>query len=184
VLHPSLQIQQQYLPESRLRWTWSGPKTPIWPTEPDCAAIIRLAGSALACNPDLLNVQFFAQGAVNKLFEVRHKPTDSADKSPPVYLFRVSVPVDPFYKTESEVATLKYLGSNTEIPVATVIAWDSSSKNELGYEWILLEKVPGVGLGQVWRKIPWNEKLIWHAPWQYTRSNSGPSSLPPLETSI
>ena len=64
------------------------------------------------------------------------------------------MPVDPFYKTESEVATLKYLGSNTEIPVATVIAWDSSLKNELGYEWILLEKLAGVELGQVWRKIP------------------------------
>ncbi len=54
---------------------------------------------------------------------------------------------------------MKYLDSNTEIPVATVIAWDSSSKNELGYEWILLEKLAGVELGQIWRKIPWNEKL-------------------------
>lgn len=152
-------MQQQYLPESRLRWTGFGAKTPIWPTEPDCAAITRLAGSALACNPDLLNVQFSAQGAVNKLFEVRHKPIDNADKSPPVYLFRVSLPLDTFYKTESEVATSRYLVSNTEIPVATVIPWDSSFKNELGYEWILLEKLAGVELGQVWRKIPWNEKL-------------------------
>jgi hypothetical protein len=152
-------MQQQYIPESRLRWTKDGARIPIWPTEPDCAAITRLAGSALACKPDLLDAQFFAQGAVNKLYEVRKKPNVVADKASPVYLFRVSLPVDPFYKTESEVATLKYLGMNTTIPVQTVIAWDSSPKNELGYEWILLEKLAGVEISHVWRKMHWDEKL-------------------------
>jgi hypothetical protein len=55
------------------------------------------------------------------------------DKPPTVYLFRITLPVCPFYKTESEVATLKYIRINTDIPVATVVDWDSSANNDLGF---------------------------------------------------
>lgn len=65
---------------------------------------------------------------------------------------------DPCSKTESEVATLEYVRRNTTIPVAETIAWSSSADNEPGCEWCLLEKLEGVGLDTVWRKMPWNSK--------------------------
>ena len=65
----------------------------------------------------------------------------------------------PYYKTESEVAGLSYIKKNTSIPVARVIAWDSSAANDLGFEWILLEMIDGIELYDVWRKITWESKL-------------------------
>lgn len=45
---------------------------------------------------------------------------------------------------KNEVATLNYVKQRTTIPVPTVIVSDSSSENDLGYEWILMEKIPGL----------------------------------------
>jgi len=59
--------------------------------------------------------------------------------------------VEPFYKTASEVATLAYVREHISVPVPRVIASSSTAENELGCEWILMEKVPGVALAGVWR---------------------------------
>lgn len=94
------------------------------------------------------------QGSFNKLYEV-FLPSKETQ-----YLFRVSLPVDPFYKTESEVATIAYLRQHTTITVPSVIAWSSSADNIMGYEWVLFEKINGVplsnvwSLSNVWRTIP------------------------------
>ncbi|RPA74533.1 hypothetical protein BJ508DRAFT_194255, partial [Ascobolus immersus RN42] len=56
----------------------------------------------------------------------------------------------PHYKTASEVATLLFLHQRTAIPVPQVYYYDSSSDNELCFEWILMERVEGVALHQVW----------------------------------
>ncbi|KAH8884994.1 hypothetical protein GQ53DRAFT_879280 [Thozetella sp. PMI_491] len=66
---------------------------------------------------------------------------------------RVSLPVDPGNKTREEVATLRFLLANTTIPVPKVTAFDDSASNELGFEWILLEPMPGVSAYQRWRKL-------------------------------
>lgn len=52
---------------------------------------------------------------------------------------RVSLPVDPHYKTSSGVATLDLIYKRTTIPVPKVIAHEASNENELGFEWILME---------------------------------------------
>jgi len=56
-------------------------------------------------------------------------------------------------KVRSEVATLDYIKRRTTIPVPAVIAHNSSSDNELGFEWILMEKVPGVQLSDSWPSL-------------------------------
>ena len=61
---------------------------------------------------------------------------------------RVSLPVEPFFKTESEAATLSYIRTHTSIPVPEVIEWDSSADNPLGFEWVLVDKVEGVCMGE------------------------------------
>ncbi|KAL8827459.1 MAG: hypothetical protein Q9191_003170 [Dirinaria sp. TL-2023a] len=134
-------------------------QTPIWPREPDISIIKTLAKHHLspklqgAIDDAMLDVSFFSEGAFNKLYLVSCSGHETS------YLFRVTLPVMPFYKTESEVATLAYLQAKTSIPVAHVIAWDSNALNSLGFEWILMGKLSGVELGTVWRKIPWERKL-------------------------
>ncbi|KAJ7194493.1 hypothetical protein B0H12DRAFT_1082427 [Mycena haematopus] len=51
----------------------------------------------------------------------------------------------PRLKTESEVATLRFLRENTSVPVPEVHYYDSNPYNRLGGEWILMSKVSGFG---------------------------------------
>ncbi|KAE8137446.1 hypothetical protein BDV38DRAFT_282993 [Aspergillus pseudotamarii] len=74
------------------------------------------------------------------------------------YLPEGSLPVDPFFKTESEVATLAYIRQHTSIPVPRVLTYCSSSDNELRFEWILMEKIGGIPLSDMWDEMSFDTK--------------------------
>lgn len=64
------------------------------------------------------------------------------------------------YGTASEVATMKYARENLNLPVPKVFAYCSRvDRSELGVEYIVMEKVRGVGLGRVWEGLKGREKL-------------------------
>ncbi|KAL8795194.1 MAG: hypothetical protein Q9195_002349 [Heterodermia aff. obscurata] len=145
---------------NRLKWSGAGfTRRPVWSKDPDLAIIKHLAQKhlllALPSDFDDANfhVQFFAQGGFNKLYRV------SYDTHPTSYMFRVTLPTDPFFKVESEAATLAFVRAKTSIPVAQVIAWDSNWDTDLGFEWILTEMIEGVTLHDIWRQVPWERKL-------------------------
>lgn len=156
---PSTMPEQRKL-RTPLRWTWYQGHTPVWPQEPDIAAVKSLARQHLqseiptAIEEDLLDVSFFAEGGFNKLYEITYHDHQ------PSYLLRVALPVDPYLKTESEVATIAFLRAQTSMPAPRIIAWQSNRNGELGFEWILMEKIQGVPMCDVWRKIPWERKLV------------------------
>lgn len=146
-----------------LRWSGGYYEGPVWPQEREINIdVVRslakkhLLGVATGPLDELtLEVSFFAEGAFNKLYQI------SAPELPSSYLLRVTLPVEPFFKTESEVATIAFLRANTSIPVPNIIAWQSNIDLEgvLGHEWMLMEKLDGVALYDVWRKVPWDRKL-------------------------
>jgi hypothetical protein len=70
----------------------------------------------------------FAAGAFNKIFLLS---PDGTEHDLPSFILRVTLPVDPHWKTASEVATLSYV-SNITVP--EVIACDLSGQNDLGFE--------------------------------------------------
>ena len=143
----------------RLHWTGGYDLEPVWPHDPDVKTIKLLAKRHLVAElPDSfddtqLEVSFFTEGGFNKLYNVSYPGHHTS------YLFRVTLPIEPYHKTESEVATIAYLRANTSIPVPQVFAWDSDRSNELHFEWILMAKIDGVPLFDVWRKVPWEKKL-------------------------
>lgn len=94
----------------------------------------------------------FSQGAFHRLYRI-FSPLAVTE-----YLIRVALPVEPFYKTESEVATMEYVTRNSPLPVPRVVAYDSNASNELGFEWILMEKVDGTPLAHVWDAMPFEAK--------------------------
>lgn len=47
----------------------------------------------------------------------------------------------PRLKTESEVATMRYLREHTDVPVPEVYQYDANPYNRLGGEYILMSKV-------------------------------------------
>lgn len=124
---------------------------PHWIKDPDICAISRIARKHLSYDESTpMEVSFYAQGAFNKLYKISTADTTC--------LIRVTLPVDPRYKTESEVATIEFVGQKTDMPVPRIIAFDTSNESELGFEWILMEMVPGVTLREGWRKMSWDAK--------------------------
>lgn len=49
----------------------------------------------------------------------------------------------PRLTTASEVATMDYLRSRFGFPIPKVFTWDASSDNPVGWEYIVMEKIPG-----------------------------------------
>jgi hypothetical protein len=124
---------------------------PRWTREPDISKVESIARKHLKLEPNApCAVEFHAQGAFNKLYKVETAAGST--------LMRVTLPGDPFNKTNSEVATIKFVHENTDIPVPKIVAFDDSSENELGFEWILMEMLPGAPLRKKWRKLPTDAK--------------------------
>ncbi|KAH7010355.1 phosphotransferase enzyme family-domain-containing protein [Ilyonectria destructans] len=122
---------------------------PRWETEPSVEAIRIVCLQKLEIHaPDDCAVSFLAAGAFNKLYLVENE-----NHSRQKYVMRVSLPVDPHHKTSGEVATLRWISRCTKVPVPEVIAFDDSSDNEIGFEWILMQLMPGSSAHSKWRKM-------------------------------
>lgn len=119
---------------------------PRWIVEPNISGVEDLARQYLKVKEGSpCTVSFHAQGGFNKLYRV------DADSTA---VMRVALPVDPYRKTASEVATMNFVREKTTAPVPSVLAHDSSRKNPLRFEWILMDYMPGRALQQAWRKLP------------------------------
>ncbi|PUU75362.1 kinase-like domain-containing protein [Tuber borchii] len=140
-----------------LRWESKlfGP-VPAWAATPNIATIEALSRQHLGA--DNLSVEFLAGGAFNKVYLIT-VPSNNI-LGPKFYVFRVTLPVEPFYKTASEVATLRLLRQCTSLPVPEVFAYDCTTENELGFEWIIMEKIPGVPLEELWPLMSLEDKKI------------------------
>ena len=128
---------------------------PRWAVEPQLDIIEQICRQKLN-QPHTLTVEFFGQGAFNKLYTVQCETGK--------YMMRVSLPMDPRYKTLSEVATLAFVRQNTNMPVPKVVTCDTSNDNGLGFEGILMDLMPGKVLGDCWTTMSWTakEELVKH----------------------
>ncbi|MCJ1470084.1 hypothetical protein MMC07_008729 [Pseudocyphellaria aurata] len=130
-----------------------GPR-PIWTADPSLEVIAKFAHLHLNLSPEEIartTTEFQCQGAFNKLYAVE-SPRGS-------FFMRISLPVDPGFKTMSEVATIALLQSHTSVPVPQIIASSPTSDNELKFEWILMKRVPGLPLADIWVTLPWDAKV-------------------------
>lgn len=130
-----------------------GPR-PIWTTDPSVEIVAEIAHRHLELSADEIartKTRFEFQGAFNKLYAVEC-PRGS-------FFMRISLPVDPQFKTLSEVATIGLLQSHTSVPVPRIIASNSTNDNKLKFEWILMERVHGIPLGDIWIPLTWDGKI-------------------------
>ena len=119
---------------------------PRWTIEPNIEAVESLARKHLELTKSAsCKVDLYAQGGFNKIYRICTEEDN--------FLMRVSLPVDPYYKVMSEVATIQLVRKNTGMPVPKIFAFDASNKNELGFEWILMEMMPGQPLRSHWREL-------------------------------
>lgn len=62
-------------------------------------------------------------------------------------------------ETASEVATLDFLRNELNIPVPKVYAWSNSMDEDVGVEYIIMEKAPGVELAKCWPTMDVSDKV-------------------------
>lgn len=132
-----------------------GVPKPAWSYEPSTGAIEKVCREKLhIANDASCTVTYYAAGSLNKLYlvETPDHPTY------PTLLMRVSLPVDPRHKTSAEVATLRWVRHNTDIPVPDVVCFDESNDNDIGFEWILMELMPGKSAYELWRRLTMDQK--------------------------
>ncbi|PMD15284.1 hypothetical protein NA56DRAFT_733834, partial [Hyaloscypha hepaticicola] len=91
-----------------------------------------------------------AQGAFNKLYIVRAGEEE--------VVIRVTLPVDPQWKKLSEVATLKWVRTMTHLPIPRILAYGADRSNPIGFEYIIMNKVRGKLLVDMWQKMNFEAK--------------------------
>ncbi|RPA78423.1 hypothetical protein BJ508DRAFT_212025, partial [Ascobolus immersus RN42] len=105
-----------------------------------------LSSSSERHAPISVSVEFLKGGGFNKAYLIRVAGVDKK------LVFRIGLPVFPYYKTASEVATLEYIRKHTSgsVPVPRVYFYDCSANNDLHFEWILMDYVEGVPPEEFW----------------------------------
>ncbi|KAL7919795.1 phosphotransferase enzyme family domain-containing protein [Trichoderma austrokoningii] len=124
---------------------------PVWTREPSLEAITKVCREKLRIEAATCQVSFHAKGGFNKIYLVRTNQRQ--------LIMRVSLPVCPRTKTRGEVTTLRFLRRATTVSVPEVVAFDDSAENEIGFEWILMELVPGDSAHKQWRTLAMSQKV-------------------------
>ncbi|KAJ4012476.1 hypothetical protein NW752_008172 [Fusarium irregulare] len=125
---------------------------PLWEYEPVLEGVAALCREKLNVRPDECDVSFLGEGCNNKVYLVQI----NGEKK---YVMRMSLAVDPKYKTAGEVSTIEWLQLHTNVPVPKVISFDDSNKNSIGFEWIPMEYMPEQSAFYRWRKMSMDEKI-------------------------
>lgn len=125
---------------------------PVWTREPSLEAIAKVCREKLHIDEaGTCRVSFHAQGGFNKIYLVHTNQQQ--------LIMRVSLPVCPRTKTRGEVTTLQFLRRRTTVSVPEVVAFDDSAENEIGFEWILMEFLPGDLAYKRWRTLTISQKM-------------------------
>ncbi|KAF6819441.1 kinase-like protein [Colletotrichum plurivorum] len=122
---------------------------PLWAVKPDETAVMDEVKSTLNLQGPC-SIDFLAEGSFNKVYVVTHADGE--------VVARIAMPLDPKWKTLSEVATIQWVHENTSLPVPRVLGYSADRTNRTGLEWIIMEKVPGKPYDEVWNEVSFSAK--------------------------
>lgn len=112
--------------QPRLEWSYEDElfsPEPTWTVEPGIDTIRKIARCELHIPEDgRCDVEFLAESSFNKVYKIDCDNEESC-------VMRVSLPVHPGFKTKCEVATIEFIGLNTEVPIAKIHTHDVSFDN-------------------------------------------------------
>lgn len=120
--------------------------------DPDTFSLYQLGVAVNSHFGKACNLKKLAEGGYHKVYDVHQEDGTSLG------VVRVAAPAFPKDKLESEVATLKYLASQTRIPIPQVYAWNSDASNPVGAEYMIIQKVPGISANTKWDTLSMNVK--------------------------
>ncbi|KAF9224654.1 hypothetical protein BS17DRAFT_703073 [Gyrodon lividus] len=120
--------------------------------DPDTFSLPQLGVAVDSHFGTVCELRKIAEGGYHKVYEVLQENGTSLGVA------RVAAPAFPKDKLESEVATLKYLAAQTQIPVPQVYAWNSDASNPVGAEYMIMQKVPGTPANKGWDTLSMSVK--------------------------
>ena len=152
----SLELQR-----AKMRWRrdWFGTVGVAGVQDPSTDSIQDTARPyivSIAPEAKIISVTLLARGSFNIAYNITAENCTTGFQQN--YVFRVSLPIWPYYKVESDVATTEFVRHATSIPVPIIYAFDSNPVNKLGFEWMLMERVQGKPLRQVWDTMGFDTK--------------------------
>ncbi|KAI9726659.1 MAG: hypothetical protein M1834_008972 [Cirrosporium novae-zelandiae] len=115
-----------------------------------CAIVIKAVGLP---RTDLDHVIKLAEGGSYRIFEATFRDGLKVIARLP---YPCTIPRK--YGIASEVATMEFLRIHG-IPVPKVLDWNSSASNQLGSEYIIMERVPGRPLAYIWYTMGFKERM-------------------------
>ncbi|EGP84287.1 uncharacterized protein MYCGRDRAFT_75353 [Zymoseptoria tritici IPO323] len=131
-----------------------GNLSPRWSAEPSISQIKALCRQHLHLDPEEpCTATLHERGGTSIVYTI-----EALARSPGRWIIKVCLPVDPGRKTRSEVATMQFVKERTKIPVPGVLACDVSNQNSLGFEWNLMDFMPGTELTNVWLGLEFQQK--------------------------
>ena len=149
------------LQRSKMRWRrdWFGTPGVASVQDPSTDSIADTARpyiGSIAPETQTISVTLLARGSFNLAYNISAENYTTGFQRN--YIFRVALPIWPYYKVESDVATTEFVRHATSIPVPIIYAFDSNPANKLGLEWMLMERVQGKPLSQVWDTMEFDAK--------------------------
>lgn len=133
---------------------------PEWLAEPNIQRIkdtLRTHLNRLGYEAESAEVTFLTEGGFHKVYTITALNRET--KQQKSFVLRICLPTDPYFKTESDVATTEIVRYTTQVPVPVIYAYDSSSDNALGFEWMLMEKIIGKPMFDYWEKMEYDSKV-------------------------
>jgi hypothetical protein len=125
---------------------------PEWVNIPKIEDIVKRLRSLFHMKlEEQLRVSLLGAGAMNRAYLVTTRRNQ--------FVLRISLPMDPGYKTRGEVATLNFLERYTRLNVPVVENYSDSFDDQVGgFEWILETKVEGDTAFNKWRQMSMSQK--------------------------
>ncbi|KAI9745285.1 MAG: hypothetical protein M1818_001565 [Claussenomyces sp. TS43310] len=105
--------------------------------------IVPLASSAAFHRIYILS---YPASALQPHLPSQHFPSQISDTD---LILRISGPHFTSIKTRNEIGFLKWVAQNTDVPVPEVVAYDATTNNELGHEFMITTRLRGVSFDGV-----------------------------------
>ncbi|KAI1942866.1 hypothetical protein LOZ12_006174 [Ophidiomyces ophidiicola] len=114
----------------------------------------RVAAEAIGRKEqDVFGIKKFAEGGFNRIFEISmHDGLQVLARLP----YPFTLPKK--YATASEVATMDFVRQHN-VPAPKVFAYSATDKNDVGVEYIIMEKMQGLQAGDVWYTMTDDQRI-------------------------
>lgn len=143
----------------RWRYDWFQNLSPHCIQDPDIHCIQETARrflESIVPGAKFISVGLLARGSFNQAYTITAESVATGLHQE--YIFRILLPVWPYYKVESDVATTEFARHANSVPVPIIYAFDSNPNNKLRFECMLMEKVQGTPLNDVWHTMEFDAK--------------------------